>query len=487
MSQLNPKSEHRILYPAFDGGINLSVPPESLARNELMDAVNVEYSARTGAMTVRGGLMRRKVSIVTAEGSEEADIYDIENVCALKEWGSVIVRTVGKKIYWVDFRYGETVRYELDLPGYLPWEHDAPIYALYFDEYYLLTCGHLMYKLNESGKIERIAIPDDPDNGRPHILFPEQLIFRAGRAGVVDGDRLIFSAVGDSLDWDAWKSGSTASDAQYIEIGYKDGLEIASVEPMLQDLIVFKSEYWSKSEGKIYRISGNYPDWTVSQITATEGTYSPETVRVCGNDIYYLTQGGLKRLSTVVEYGEVKTSQPDRKVNAELITELTPTARMWHIPHKSQLWIQASSRNARIWIYDYGLGIWTKYEFPDAPVSVESINGKVYVFMRDGIYEQDESCEYDESADGTRQAVNGYMQLGTLTYGWQILLKGCYAEHALSPNGTGELSAGKFRMEFKGTSSRRKCIVRGWTITPEVRLTCGGSRVSLIGFQTAEI
>ena len=58
MGQVNPRKERRIVYPSFAGGLNLSVPPESLGVNELTVAENVEYSASTGAMTVRGGLMR---------------------------------------------------------------------------------------------------------------------------------------------------------------------------------------------------------------------------------------------------------------------------------------------------------------------------------------------------------------------------------------------------------------------------------------------
>ena len=46
----------RIVYPAFNGGLNLSVPPESIELNELREAINVEYSPKTGSMRVRGGI-----------------------------------------------------------------------------------------------------------------------------------------------------------------------------------------------------------------------------------------------------------------------------------------------------------------------------------------------------------------------------------------------------------------------------------------------
>ena len=47
----------RVFYSGFDGGLNLSVPNESLPKNELKEAVNVEFSPLTGSMKVRGGLV----------------------------------------------------------------------------------------------------------------------------------------------------------------------------------------------------------------------------------------------------------------------------------------------------------------------------------------------------------------------------------------------------------------------------------------------
>ena len=47
----------RVFYSGFDGGLNLSVPSESLPKNELKEAVNVEFSPLTGSMRVRGGLL----------------------------------------------------------------------------------------------------------------------------------------------------------------------------------------------------------------------------------------------------------------------------------------------------------------------------------------------------------------------------------------------------------------------------------------------
>ncbi len=50
MAVLNNKHANvqRIFYSGFDGGLNLSVPNEALPKNELKEAMNVEFSPLTG-------------------------------------------------------------------------------------------------------------------------------------------------------------------------------------------------------------------------------------------------------------------------------------------------------------------------------------------------------------------------------------------------------------------------------------------------------
>ncbi len=60
MAVYSDKHEQRTqvnFYPSLDGGLNLSTPPENLNKNELRDAMNVEFSPLTGSLRVRGGLV----------------------------------------------------------------------------------------------------------------------------------------------------------------------------------------------------------------------------------------------------------------------------------------------------------------------------------------------------------------------------------------------------------------------------------------------
>ena len=89
----------RVFYSGFDGGLNLSVPSESLPKNELKEAVNVEFSPLTGSMKVRGGLVW--------SGKFDREISDV-----------VPVR--GRRGFLIKPRYSDT-------PYYFRWNNIWPV------------------------------------------------------------------------------------------------------------------------------------------------------------------------------------------------------------------------------------------------------------------------------------------------------------------------------------------------------------------------
>lgn len=472
------RNVQRIIYPSFDGGLNLSVPSESLARNELKEAVNVEFSPSTGAMTVRGGL--RAVTGIN-DG--------VRDVCPLPEWNAVIFSTISNsKVYVMNLNNME--RKTIAMPMLLSYG----IQAVLFDDSYIITNGQNIYCLNGSpaGSCEQIPVHFPTPSGREFEMarFP---FVRNGRVGVVSYDWIRFSAVGDYTDWEITSENAGLDDApKKLEIGYKDGLNISAVVPLSTDLIIFKSSPGEQGTGKIYRLTGSYPNWSVLEVASGTGTFSNNTIQTVGNDIYYLSRTGLSVLSTVTEYGGIKTFQPDKKVNQMLLSQLNSSAQLWHIPEKQQLWISPSSTSNIVWVFDYAHNIWTIFEFPlpsygprKAPDILFCVNNTVYVFMRYTLYVLDESRTYDETSGNP--IVTGRMKMGKLTTGRQILVKGAYAEHNIKDGCSGELVLGKFRMPFSGSSSRRQFIVRDWSVTPEIYLRGGGCSLSVMGLETAEV
>ena len=484
--QINPKKEQRIFYPAFDGGLNLSVPPESLQRNELREAVNVEFSATTGAMTVRGGLM--KVAGMGMTARSVAPLPGLRGFLAVDEFDTVRYFTWNR----VENVYGT-------LSG------KSELSAVQWDSYYLVASGGKLQKLITSSSNELETIEASPSKCR-------QVFVRAGRVGVVtENNEIRFSAVGDCESWE--NDPNDDSTGQYLEIGYKDGMEINAVIPLSRDLIIFKSPRNEPDKGTIYRLTGDYPNWTVLEAAHNTGTFSPRSVCAVGDDVYYAGVSGIATLSAVTSYGEIKSQWPDRKVNTVLNQELSADAELWNIPVRQQLWVKTQKNAKFIWVFDYHLGIWTKFEYHIELIYANGSNDATYVFMGNNVYIQIDGKSKDDLGL-LETEITANLKMGTLLTGNQVLVKRGFVSFRILPECRAELLVGKFRMNFsheaiaeyiydkldsayecedklipseKVITSRRQCIVRDWSITPEVKMTGGGCALSTMGLDIAEV
>lgn len=217
------------------------------------------------------------------------------------------------------------------------------------------------------------TLDNSPDDSR--------LVFvRNGRAGVVEGsDTLRFSWVGDCTNWE--NDPDDESTGQFIEIGYKDGMDINAVIPLSRDLIIFKSPHDEPDKGIIWRFTGDFPDCAALEVAHNTGTFSNKSVQAVANDVFYITTAGVANLSSVTSYGEVKTSWPDRKVSNALTPLIDASAQLWDVPVKQQLWVLPSENENEIWVLDYSIGIWTKFEFPKTQI-LKLLNAGVKSFVK---------------------------------------------------------------------------------------------------------
>ena len=491
------RNAQRISYPSFDGGLNLSMPPESIQRNELKEALNVEFSPSTGAMTVRGGLVW--------SGRFDSDI-------------DCVVPVAGRRGFLVRRKNSRTVQY-------FRWEYISPVSGtltgdgemsiVSWDGEWLVASGGKLQRFTDEATPQLITISGSPSNCR--MVFT-----RDGRAGVVDGDdTLVFSAVGDCESWT--NDPDDESTAQFIEIGYKDGMNIRAVVPLSRDLMVFKSPDDEPDRGTIFRFTGDSADftWAVLEAAHNTGTFSQKSIQAVGNDAYYVTVSGLASLSAVTNYGEIQSKWPDRKVNPALVPLIDDTAELWNVPVKQQLWLLPSKSAKEIWILDYTRGIWTKFQFPKALIHAAGVDNALYVFTSRDVYRVEDGFSVDNimnnSGTLTKSAIEAKMRMGTLIAGRQILVKGVFASFGLLPGCEAELWLGKFCMRFSGggspdyiydapndtqkasadtdplyptggtLTSRRQCIVRDWAITPEVKIKGGCCSLSTMGLEIAEV
>ena len=489
------EAAQRTLYPGFTGGLNLSVPPEMLELNELRQAMNVEFSRVSGAMRVRGGLVW--------SGRFDGPVGEVAPVPG-KRGFLVRNRDNPKQVWYFLWNCIWPVDGELNGEGDLSaaaWGEPGEM---------VLATG---------GKLQRFT---DFTNGWPQIRTIEKspdecraVFVRDGRVGVVDGsDTLRFSWVGDCDQWE--NDPDDESTGQFIEIGYKDGMDINAIVPLSKDLVIFKSPKDEPDKGIVWRLTGSFPDWMPLEAAHNTGTFSQRSVAAVGNDVFYLSHLGLTTLSTVTQYGEIKTAWPDRKVAPTMTRLLRDTSRLWNVPVKEQLWVLPAEGEQDIWCLDYGMGIWTQLRFPETPVYAAGVDKELYVFIGWDLYNVNDWYAQDEMRDAGVQPIMAKMQMGTILRGWQTLIKGVFASFDIEPQCEATLTLQKFKMPFRvgGTldyiydppndtqyasedddplfppgnvvTSRRRCIVRDWAIAPEVEIKGGGCSLSMVGFEVVE-
>ena len=489
------KGARRVFYQKFDGGLNLSASPETISMNELRDALNVEISNTTGKLKVRGGLhFREQLAIASCDSVDE--IIPIEGS------EDFLIYTAKHELFY----YKNGIFYSTSLGSFSPSVKN--IKAVMWDDVVLLAYGYSIEKIFKSGdRYDCVSVPGSPANCR--FIFVHN-----GRVGVVDGDSTIrFSAVGDYTRWE--NDPDDDSSGQWVNIGYKDGMTITAIAKLSKDVVIFKAPSEAIGEGTIWRLVGAFPDWQVVEAVHDSSTYSYKTIQLVGNDIFYITESGLATLSTVMEYGDIKMKWVDRKV-AQAITELiTSNSQLWHIPSKSQLWLMPSEEDEKVWVFDYAHSAWTYFEFPELPKYVLDREKAIFVFIGNCIYELYDNYYQDEMVHIGAQTINAHIRLKLLSVPYQILVKAAFASYSTIQSCRAGLYLGKFTMPLKYlgannfiyddtdiayedtdflwdedadlSTARRRCIVRGWRISPEIKISGGGFELSSVGFEIVEV
>lgn len=485
---LNPE---RIFYQAFDGGLNLSAPAESINRNELRESVNVEFSMVTGSLRTRGGLIW--------SGDFSSKVLDVAEIPSsrgfLVKCENEIKYFTHNAMYTVDGKFSGT----------------GPICTAQWGEKgeAVVASGgklQLFKQYGGGGGPKLTTLSESPDKCRMCFV-------RGGRVGVVDDtDTIRFSHVGDCELWD--NDPDDESTGQFIEIGYKDGTDITAVVPLSQDLVIFKAPKDDVTKGTVWRLKGDFPEWYPIESAHNTGTFSQRSVQAVGNDVFYLNPLGLAMLSSVEAYSEIKTLWPDRKVADALTQSMYDTAKLWNVPVKEQLWIQTHESANILWVFDYRRGIWTNFQFPSMPLYAAGVDNRVYVITEKSMYRLHDWFTHDMTTLNEKTEILAKVQTGTIFRGLQTLVKSVFASFYVVPDTRAELRVNGFKLPFSialepeyvfddddfisedddplfppgnTLTARRRCIVRGWNIVPEVEIVGGCCALNTAGLEIAEV
>ena len=315
----------------FTGGINTSFAPQFLADNEFQQMKNFEYDFNR--LVTRGGLSAplatypEEIKAVFYDDSTREFLVVLKNGDIYEENLSDLHQKVG------------------ELDGY-----ERPSFCRFGGEIYIASGGRLQY----------FSYTDHAVNTIESSYLCDQVFERFGRLVVSrkGDDNLYYSAIGDAKSETAWKDDTNNdSSAKWIEIGYKDDGDILKVLPIGGDIAIFKTN------GRIYTLSGEYPNWNLNLAGDNGDVYNADAISVLGSTIAFISRSGLRTLETVATYGNFTVNELGRKFNRTL-TESIYEPRVYNIIRKRQLIIAPNlTESGKLFCYQYDLGAAMEFEF----------------------------------------------------------------------------------------------------------------------------
>lgn len=326
-------------YRDFSGGLNTSTALEFIAPNELGKAVNVELDPSTG-------LLR------TVAGTE--DIYlneslDFKAFYFDKTNETFVLCTNDNNVYlYHDQILSDSVG---TLTGTL-----FPEFAAWEDGVLIASGGKLQYE--HGNTLETINESPSTCNG---------VFVKTGRVWTYYNDTLHCSGVGDEHEWTSVSEVDSSSKS--LEVGYKDTGKIVAVTNLSSDILILKDN------GHAYHLYGDYPDWTLKEISRDIHCRGFRAVCALANSAMVLSDTMLQSVVTTQNYGDMRSEDVSAKVRDE-IAALPADVRLRYLPVLNQLWFL--SKKKRILFMDCGKGAFFQRKFTRELMDAIAVGDEVY-------------------------------------------------------------------------------------------------------------
>lgn len=354
----------------FTGGINSSVAPQLLAPNEYLQIKNFEYDKNK--LVTRGGL---SAPLSTYEENIKAVFYD-------ESTNTFLVVLVDGNVY--EDGLGEPPNLVGELAGNL-----QPRFCRFDGRIFIASGGKLQYFDYHDHALVTINASKLCD-----FVFE-----RFGRLVITHSgeDNLYYSAVGDPYETGWTENNNDDSTAKWLEIGYKDDGDILTVMPISGDVAIFKTN------GRIYSLSGEYPNWTVQMIGDHSDVVTADGVSDLGSTIAFMTSSGLKSLEAVQVYGNFTVNTEfARKFNNSLTQDTVFEPKVFNIYRKRQLLIQpnTSDDNTRkkLYCFQYDIGACVSMEFNVPITDIVDTRDDVIIASGNSLYRWSRESATDNGA-----------------------------------------------------------------------------------------
>ena len=318
----------------LSGGVNVSKLPDVIADDEMQVCNNFLYGVDSKILQKRGGL---SAPFATYSSDILKSYYDFElnrHLVFLKN-GNV----------YASLNFGVA-----GLIGTLTGS-SRPMCCRFDSKVFIASGGKLQYF---DGNNTLVTIESSP--------LADFVFVREGRIVCfkTQTDMARYSGTGDGTFW--VEDPNDASSASWIEIGYKDDGDLLDAVYMADDI------YFFKSNGFIYQLAGEYPDWSVTKVAEGSGLDTRMCATHIGNDVVFVSRRGLKSLYSVSSYTDVATKDIGDKFNS-LITNSYSQPRVWNITKHHSLFINPNCGNSVV-VYNYDLQACTVLTFPFEVVDV---------------------------------------------------------------------------------------------------------------------
>lgn len=345
----------------FTGGLNTDTTKEQIADNQLAESVNFEVQSTTGLLKTVNGTRKLYRLPESSEYKFVAAAYDRLN-------GHIVLFGDNGGIF--STKNMQEVRQIGNLTGEL-----LPITAIWEDGLLVASGGHLQYI--DGFQIKTITSSPEKCKG---------CYVRSGRVIVFDDENVRYSGVGDEENWT--EDSDDPSAAVWVEAGYKAGGKIIGMVNLSSDILIIKDN------GMLFRLSGEYPDWSISEIAREVDCRGANSYCNVVNTTCILGEKTMRAIVTTQEYGSMRANSLGDNVRSE-IRQLPKDAKMRYVPPLNQIWIIGSAGS--VLMFDLNCNAFFKRLFNANVVDVVSVNEDVYVIKENGIDILDEASFSDET------------------------------------------------------------------------------------------
>jgi len=285
-----------LIISKLDGGVNYSVPEDSIKDSELSGALNYFYDPNTYRLMHRPGVSRYSGTVLAGSGTElqiKGSFYS-----SILDKVFIVANSV---LYYLDSSKNPQSIGTLNGSGY-PFFLDFNGQCLIASGGVLETTdGLLLADVSGAPILSKIFTKD----GRVW-----------GTGDTANPHRVWGSGPGDETDWD-----SVGGNAVYFDVEQNVGDRVVNADIYKNNVIVFKG-IQQRGIFAIVVPLGVYADAYVQEISTKSSALNIHCSIEEGNDLLFLDNTGFRSLVGVQQYGDIEQDPVGYKINSTLLPTL---------------------------------------------------------------------------------------------------------------------------------------------------------------------